>query len=152
MLFQEDPFKCGGQQLTSFCNEMNSTSHSWHSSFGMSAVRISFQFSQVQVFLIVILCQYLRVLIFNKSFHYRPRCIVLFCSVFVFNSFCKSDLPNQCSPDPCYKEGTVRCEDLKGDFYCECKRGWQGKTCDKGNACLVIFQICNSNVLDFAIF
>ncbi|OXB63967.1 hypothetical protein ASZ78_006838 [Callipepla squamata] len=51
--------------------------------------------------------------------------------VFVFNSFCKSDLPNQCSPDPCYNEGTVRCEDLKGDFYCECKRGWQGKTCDK---------------------
>lgn len=72
--------------------------------------------------------------------------------VFVFNSFCKSDLPNQCSPDPCYKEGTVRCEDLKGDFYCECKRGWQGKTCDKGNACFVLFQICNSNVLGFAVF
>uniref|UniRef100_A0A8B9G9J0 Growth arrest specific 6 n=1 Tax=Amazona collaria TaxID=241587 RepID=A0A8B9G9J0_9PSIT len=42
-----------------------------------------------------------------------------------------ADLPNQCSPDPCYKEGTAKCEDLKGDFYCECKHGWQGKTCEK---------------------
>ncbi|XP_064502494.1 growth arrest-specific protein 6 isoform X2 [Pseudopipra pipra] len=44
---------------------------------------------------------------------------------------CVHNLPNQCSPDPCHKEGTVKCEDLKGDFYCECKRGWQGKTCEK---------------------
>ncbi|KAF2979529.1 hypothetical protein EK904_008709 [Melospiza melodia maxima] len=42
-----------------------------------------------------------------------------------------SDLPNQCSPNPCHKEGTIKCEDLKGDFYCECKRGWQGKKCEK---------------------
>ncbi|RLW07736.1 hypothetical protein DV515_00003730 [Chloebia gouldiae] len=41
------------------------------------------------------------------------------------------DLPNQCSPNPCHKEGTVKCEDLKGDFYCECKHGWQGKKCEK---------------------
>lgn len=59
---------------------------------------------------------------------------VLFGFVLVFfYSLYKSDLPNQCSPDPCHKEGTVKCEDLKGDFYCECKRGWQGKTCEKGN-------------------
>ncbi|KAK2524173.1 Gas6 [Columba livia] len=44
---------------------------------------------------------------------------------------CVHNLPNQCSPDPCHKEGTVKCEDLKGDFYCECKRGWQGRTCEK---------------------
>ncbi|XP_052629888.1 growth arrest-specific protein 6 [Harpia harpyja] len=44
---------------------------------------------------------------------------------------CVHNLPNQCSPDPCHKEGTIKCEDLKGDFYCECKRGWQGKTCEK---------------------
>ncbi|XP_066401378.1 growth arrest-specific protein 6 [Molothrus aeneus] len=44
---------------------------------------------------------------------------------------CVHNLPNQCSPNPCHKEGTVKCEDLKGDFYCECKRGWQGKKCDK---------------------
>ncbi|KAF4799911.1 Growth arrest-specific protein 6 [Turdus rufiventris] len=42
-----------------------------------------------------------------------------------------ADLPNQCSPNPCHKEGTVKCEDLKGDFYCECKHGWQGKKCEK---------------------
>lgn len=57
-------------------------------------------------------------------------CCVLF---WFFYFLCKPDLPNQCSPDPCHKEGTVKCEDLKGDFYCECKRGWQGKKCEKGN-------------------
>uniref|UniRef100_A0A8C5TS44 Growth arrest specific 6 n=1 Tax=Malurus cyaneus samueli TaxID=2593467 RepID=A0A8C5TS44_9PASS len=55
----------------------------------------------------------------------------MYCSVLFFYSLCKPDLPNQCSPDPCHKEGTVKCEDLKGDFYCECKRGWQGKKCEK---------------------
>lgn len=58
---------------------------------------------------------------------------VLFCLFWFFYSLCKSDLPNQCSPNPCHKEGTIKCEDLKGDFYCECKRGWQGKKCEKGN-------------------
>lgn len=59
----------------------------------------------------------------------------MYCSVlfWFFYSLCKSDLPNQCSPNPCHKEGTIKCEDLKGDFYCECKRGWQGKKCEKGN-------------------
>lgn len=66
---------------------------------------------------------------------------VLFCFVFFFfYSLHKSDLPNQCSPDPCHKEGTVKCEDLKGDFYCECKHGWQGKTCEKGNWVLLSFM------------
>uniref|UniRef100_A0A674GY17 Growth arrest specific 6 n=1 Tax=Taeniopygia guttata TaxID=59729 RepID=A0A674GY17_TAEGU len=44
---------------------------------------------------------------------------------------CVHNLPNQCSPNPCHKEGTVKCKDLKGDFYCECKHGWQGKKCEK---------------------
>ncbi|KAK2519462.1 Gas6 [Columba guinea] len=56
---------------------------------------------------------------------------------------CVHNLPNQCSPDPCHKEGTVKCEDLKGDFYCECKRGWQGKTCEKDiDECTASADIC----------
>ncbi|KAH0624563.1 hypothetical protein JD844_032174 [Phrynosoma platyrhinos] len=41
------------------------------------------------------------------------------------------DLPNQCSPSPCYKDGTVSCEDLKGGYLCHCKPGWQGDRCEK---------------------
>uniref|UniRef100_A0A8B9DYK5 Growth arrest specific 6 n=1 Tax=Anser cygnoides TaxID=8845 RepID=A0A8B9DYK5_ANSCY len=62
---------------------------------------------------------------------------------------CVHNLPNQCSPDPCYKEGTVKCEDLKGDFYCECKRGWQGEICDKDiDECKVQHGGCNQICLN----
>ncbi|XP_019340528.1 growth arrest-specific protein 6 isoform X2 [Alligator mississippiensis] len=62
---------------------------------------------------------------------------------------CVHNLPNQCSPDPCHKEGTIQCEDLKGDFYCTCKDGWQGRKCEKDvNECDVQHGGCNQACLN----
>ncbi|XP_055003559.1 growth arrest-specific protein 6 isoform X2 [Sorex araneus] len=43
---------------------------------------------------------------------------------------CVQNLPNQCSPDPCVAERTLLCQDLKGNFYCQCHAGWGGQLCD----------------------
>uniref|UniRef100_A0A7N9AYD8 Growth arrest-specific 6 n=1 Tax=Mastacembelus armatus TaxID=205130 RepID=A0A7N9AYD8_9TELE len=40
-------------------------------------------------------------------------------------------IPDQCSSSPCNAEGTVRCEDKKGDFLCHCFTGWAGARCEK---------------------
>uniref|UniRef100_A0A6I8NBJ7 Growth arrest specific 6 n=1 Tax=Ornithorhynchus anatinus TaxID=9258 RepID=A0A6I8NBJ7_ORNAN len=42
-----------------------------------------------------------------------------------------SDLPDQCIPYPCQKEGTLTCQDLVANFFCQCKPGWKGRTCDQ---------------------
>ncbi|XP_069746531.1 growth arrest-specific protein 6-like isoform X2 [Narcine bancroftii] len=42
---------------------------------------------------------------------------------------CVHNIPNQCSPLPCYSAGFERCEDRKGAFKCVCKQGWSGVTC-----------------------
>ncbi|XP_039205070.1 growth arrest-specific protein 6 [Crotalus tigris] len=47
-----------------------------------------------------------------------------------FNT-CVHNLPDQCSPNPCQRDGTIKCEDLKGGYLCHCKRGWEGEICDK---------------------
>ncbi|XP_063160955.1 growth arrest-specific protein 6 [Candoia aspera] len=44
---------------------------------------------------------------------------------------CVHNLPDQCSPNPCHKEGTIKCEDLKGGYLCHCRTGWEGERCDK---------------------
>ncbi|KAF3832781.1 hypothetical protein F7725_026446 [Dissostichus mawsoni] len=44
---------------------------------------------------------------------------------------CVHNIPDQCSPSPCYPSGTVRCEDKKGDFLCHCFTGWAGARCEK---------------------
>lgn len=44
---------------------------------------------------------------------------------------CVQNLPDQCSPNPCDKKGTQVCQDLMGNFYCQCKAGWGGRLCDK---------------------
>ncbi|XP_062982252.1 growth arrest-specific protein 6 [Elgaria multicarinata webbii] len=44
---------------------------------------------------------------------------------------CVHNLPNQCTPDPCHKEGTAKCEDMKGGYHCHCRKGWQGERCEK---------------------
>lgn len=44
---------------------------------------------------------------------------------------CVHNIPDQCSPNPCYHYGTVRCEDKKGEFQCHCFTGWSGATCEK---------------------
>ncbi|KAJ8783245.1 hypothetical protein J1605_009328 [Eschrichtius robustus] len=41
------------------------------------------------------------------------------------------ELPDQCSPDPCDKEGTQVCQDLMGNFYCQCRDGWAGRLCNR---------------------
>ncbi|XP_047576463.1 growth arrest-specific protein 6 isoform X3 [Lutra lutra] len=44
---------------------------------------------------------------------------------------CVQNLPDQCSPNPCNKEGTQVCQDLMGNFYCQCRAGWGGRLCDR---------------------
>ncbi|KAI5269296.1 growth arrest-specific protein 6 isoform X2 [Manis pentadactyla] len=44
---------------------------------------------------------------------------------------CVQKLPDQCSPNPCNKEGAHVCQDLMGNFYCQCKDGWGGRLCDR---------------------
>uniref|UniRef100_A0A7N9ATL2 Growth arrest-specific 6 n=1 Tax=Mastacembelus armatus TaxID=205130 RepID=A0A7N9ATL2_9TELE len=44
---------------------------------------------------------------------------------------CVHNIPDQCSSSPCNAEGTVRCEDKKGDFLCHCFTGWAGARCEK---------------------
>uniref|UniRef100_A0A670J3Q2 Growth arrest specific 6 n=1 Tax=Podarcis muralis TaxID=64176 RepID=A0A670J3Q2_PODMU len=44
---------------------------------------------------------------------------------------CVHNLPNQCLPSPCHKDGTKTCDDLKGGFLCRCKPGWQGEKCNE---------------------
>lgn len=59
------------------------------------------------------------------------------------------DIPDQCSPSPCYAGGTVRCEDKKGDFLCHCFTGWAGPRCDEGivisvGKCVCVFIVAHS--------
>lgn len=43
---------------------------------------------------------------------------------------CVKEISNQCTPYPCYKEGTERCVDGQGVFTCVCKPGWNGLRCE----------------------
>lgn len=53
-------------------------------------------------------------------------------------STCIHNLRDQCSSKPCHKVGSYSCTDLQGDFYCNCKKGWTGKTCSTDvNECAV---------------
>ncbi|KAM4796368.1 growth arrest-specific protein 6 [Rhinophrynus dorsalis] len=42
---------------------------------------------------------------------------------------CIHNIPDQCSTDPCYKEGSITCIDMRGYFFCHCKDGWKGEKC-----------------------
>ncbi|MEQ2281937.1 Vitamin K-dependent protein S, partial [Ameca splendens] len=43
---------------------------------------------------------------------------------------CVTEISNQCTPFPCYKEGSKRCIDGQASFTCECKPGWKGLRCE----------------------
>uniref|UniRef100_H3BXJ2 Vitamin K-dependent protein S n=1 Tax=Tetraodon nigroviridis TaxID=99883 RepID=H3BXJ2_TETNG len=43
---------------------------------------------------------------------------------------CVTEISNQCSPYPCYKEGSMRCVDGLASFQCVCKPGWKGQRCE----------------------
>ncbi|XP_055985779.1 growth arrest-specific protein 6 [Sorex fumeus] len=43
---------------------------------------------------------------------------------------CVQNLPDQCSPNPCDAKRTLLCQDLQGNFYCQCRAGWGGPLCD----------------------
>ncbi|XP_077570059.1 vitamin K-dependent protein S [Stigmatopora nigra] len=43
---------------------------------------------------------------------------------------CVIEISDQCTPFPCYREGTERCVDGKGSYMCLCKPGWRGLTCE----------------------
>ncbi|XP_005007182.1 growth arrest-specific protein 6 isoform X2 [Cavia porcellus] len=44
---------------------------------------------------------------------------------------CVQNLPDQCTPNPCDKQGTQVCQDLMGNFFCMCRAGWGGRRCDR---------------------
>nr|XP_061796119.1 vitamin K-dependent protein S-like [Nerophis lumbriciformis] len=44
---------------------------------------------------------------------------------------CVKEISNQCTPFPCYREGTERCVDGKASYTCVCKPGWKGQSCEK---------------------
>uniref|UniRef100_A0A673AIA5 Vitamin K-dependent protein S n=1 Tax=Sphaeramia orbicularis TaxID=375764 RepID=A0A673AIA5_9TELE len=43
---------------------------------------------------------------------------------------CVKEISNQCTPYPCYKEGSERCIDGQASFTCVCKPGWRGPRCE----------------------
>ncbi|KAM9409804.1 vitamin K-dependent protein S [Pholidichthys leucotaenia] len=43
---------------------------------------------------------------------------------------CVNEIRNQCTPMPCYKEGSVSCVDGQASFTCVCKPGWKGMRCE----------------------
>ncbi|XP_072321088.1 vitamin K-dependent protein S [Eucyclogobius newberryi] len=43
---------------------------------------------------------------------------------------CVNEISNQCTPYPCYKEGSERCVDRQAAFTCVCKPGWKGLRCE----------------------
>lgn len=63
-------------------------------------------------------------------------------------ALCFTDLRDQCSSKPCHKGGSYSCTDLQGDFYCNCKKGWTGKTCSTGNfSHFVLRQLLHSSYI-----
>ncbi|XP_053311122.1 growth arrest-specific protein 6 isoform X2 [Spea bombifrons] len=62
---------------------------------------------------------------------------------------CVHNLPNQCSTNPCDKVGSLLCTDLRGDFYCHCKNGWKGKTCNTDvNECSIMNGGCSHSCVN----
>ncbi|XP_053720566.1 vitamin K-dependent protein S [Synchiropus splendidus] len=43
---------------------------------------------------------------------------------------CVKEISNQCTPYPCYKEGSEGCKDGQASFTCLCKPGWKGQLCE----------------------
>uniref|UniRef100_A0A8C7YWA7 Vitamin K-dependent protein S n=1 Tax=Oryzias sinensis TaxID=183150 RepID=A0A8C7YWA7_9TELE len=43
---------------------------------------------------------------------------------------CVKEISNQCTPFPCYKEGSEGCVDGQASFTCVCKPGWKGRLCE----------------------
>nr|XP_040059564.1 vitamin K-dependent protein S [Gasterosteus aculeatus aculeatus] len=43
---------------------------------------------------------------------------------------CVTEISDQCTPPPCYREGSNRCVDGQASFTCECKPGWKGRRCE----------------------
>ncbi|KAM8893988.1 vitamin K-dependent protein S [Spinachia spinachia] len=43
---------------------------------------------------------------------------------------CVTEISDQCTPPPCYKDGSIRCVDGLASFTCECKPGWKGRRCE----------------------
>ncbi|XP_061526166.1 vitamin K-dependent protein S [Phycodurus eques] len=44
---------------------------------------------------------------------------------------CVKEISNQCTPFPCYREGTKQCVDGQASYTCVCKPGWNGQCCEK---------------------
>nr|XP_020465843.1 vitamin K-dependent protein S [Monopterus albus] len=42
---------------------------------------------------------------------------------------CVNEISNQCTPFPCYEEGSERCVDGQASYTCVCKPGWKGSRC-----------------------
>lgn len=51
---------------------------------------------------------------------------------------------DECESNPCLNNGT--CIDAEAGFWCECKHGWKGRTCNlsKDNITLFMYTLFNT--------
>ncbi|XP_072885074.1 vitamin K-dependent protein S [Hemitrygon akajei] len=57
---------------------------------------------------------------------------------------CIRDIPDQCSPSQCHREGSVSCVDGKATFKCICKKGWEGEWCERDiDECQLEERVCS---------
>ncbi|XP_051882386.1 vitamin K-dependent protein S isoform X2 [Pristis pectinata] len=63
---------------------------------------------------------------------------------------CIREIPDQCSPSLCHREGSIRCVDGKAAYNCVCKEGWQGERCEKDiDECQFEERVCSHSCRNF---
>ncbi|NXP41056.1 PROS protein, partial [Leiothrix lutea] len=63
---------------------------------------------------------------------------------------CVKEIPNQCSPLPCHKDGYKDCIDGQAKYTCVCKAGWSGENCEEDiNECEDLNGGCSQRCSNF---
>lgn len=69
-------------------------------------------------------------MIFKNLLNYKHsmrNISIIFCHLKKFK-YCLFIEKDECESNPCLNNGT--CIDAEAGFWCECKNGWKGKTCN----------------------